>query len=68
MSHVERFTGVKVFSATLESDRLAIGGRITEWLHAHPGVSVVDTVTLQSSDARFHCLTIVLFFSDVAGR
>lgn len=68
MSEDRGFTGVKVFSATLESDRLAIGTRVTEWLQSNPALRVVDTVTLQSSDSRFHCLTIVLFFTDPSRR
>ena len=57
------FTGVKVFSATIEGDRLAIGERVTDWLTTHPELLVVDTVTCQSSDARFHCLSIILFYA-----
>jgi CheY-like chemotaxis protein len=51
---------VKVFSATKARDRDALGNRVTEWLEAHPGVTVVETIVRLSSDRAFHCLTIVL--------
>ena len=60
------FNAVKVFSATMQLDREAMGGHITAWLANHPSVEVVDVVVSQSSDRAFHCLTIVLFF--VEGR
>ena len=56
------FTGVKVFSATKQLDRNALGEMVTDWLHAHPGIEVVDKVVTQSSDSEFHCLTITLFY------
>jgi hypothetical protein len=63
MGDAEQFTGVKVFSVTLEADRLSVGERITRWMDDHPECRIVDTITRQSSDARFHCLTIILFFA-----
>lgn len=56
------FHGVKVFSATMQQDRAVLGDKITAWLAQNPGVRVVDKVIRQSSDAAFHCLTIILFY------
>lgn len=56
------FTAVKVFSATLHQDRQQLGEKVTEWLAANPNVLIVDKVIVQSSDASFHCLSIVLFY------
>jgi len=61
-----RFDGVKVFSATKAKEREMLGERLTEWLHATPGINVVDTVVTQSSDHEFHCLTITVFFQNKA--
>jgi hypothetical protein len=58
---VMRFDSVKVFSATMQGDREAMGDRITSWLAANPSVQVVDVSVRQSSDHSFHCLTIILF-------
>ena len=60
------FTGVKVFSATLQQQRDALGARVTGWLAEHPGIVIVDKVITQSSDAAFHCMSIVLFYVDAA--
>ena len=59
---VNCFNAVKVFSATMQLDREAMGKQITSWLAAHPSVRVVDVSVNQSSDHSFHCLTIILFF------
>ena len=61
---MERFTGCKVFSATLARDREAMSGTINSWLAAHPGLEVVDKTVTLSSDKQFHCLTIVLFYRE----
>jgi hypothetical protein len=50
-----------VFSATKFRDRDALGERVTNWLQSN-SVEVVETVTTQSSDAEFHCLTITIFY------
>lgn len=61
----EQFDGVKVFSATTAGDRERLGERLTAWLRAQPKpVVIVDRAVLQSSDARFHCITIVLFYRE----
>ncbi|MBL8682792.1 MAG: hypothetical protein JNK05_26740 [Myxococcales bacterium] len=61
----EQFDAVKVFSATTAGDRERLGERLTAWLRAQPKpVVIVDRAVLQSSDARFHCITIVLFYRE----
>lgn len=59
-----RFNGVKVFSATMFSDRAVLGERVTEWLAAHPDYTVVEIVQTQSSDEAFHCIALSLFYLD----
>jgi hypothetical protein len=54
--------GVRVFSATKARDREVLGDVITAWLQAHPERRVFDRIVVQSSDASFHCVTIVLFY------
>ncbi|MDP3274899.1 MAG: hypothetical protein Q8Q09_06845 [Deltaproteobacteria bacterium] len=60
------FSGAKVFTATRAKEREDLGDSITRWLRANPSVQVVDKIVTQSSDQEFHCLTITLFFRDVA--
>lgn len=43
-------------------ERESVGDRATAWLRQHPEVEVVDKVVAQSSDSRFHCLTLTLFY------
>ena len=57
-----RFNGVKVFSATMVSERERLGEKVTEWLKSNPGFEVRDMVVTQSSDEAFHCLAITVFF------
>ena len=57
-----RFNGVKVFSATMVSERERLGEKVTEWLKSHPRVEVRDMVVTQSSDEAFHCLAITVFY------
>ena len=57
-----RFDGVRVFSATRAPEREVIGDVIANWIAAHPSYEVVDKNVLLSSDASFHCLTIILYF------
>jgi len=59
-----RFTGCKVFSATLARDREAMSETINRWLSEHPEVEVVDKAVALSSDRQFHCLSITLFYRD----
>lgn len=56
------FNGVKVFSATMVSDREQLGDKITDWIHRHPHCEVRDAVVTQSSDEAFHCIAITLFY------
>ena len=60
----KRINLVKVFSATKMKDREALGDQITGWLTAHPDLEIMKTEVLQSSDAEFHCYSIVLFCSE----
>jgi hypothetical protein len=57
-----QFNGVKVFSATMVSDRERLGDKVTDWISQHPGIEVRDMVVTQSSDEAFHCLAITVFF------
>lgn len=57
-----RFTGMRVFSATLIREREVLGEQVTRWLRDNPALEVVDKVVRQSSDSGFHCLSITLFF------
>lgn len=58
------WNGVKVFSATTYSARENLGDVITKWIAANPTKTIVETQTLQSSDAEFHCLTIVVLYRE----
>ena len=62
-SNKDAFNGVKVFSATMAQERDQLGDKITHWLAANRGVSIVDKIVTQSSDEAFHCLAITLFFN-----
>jgi hypothetical protein len=59
---MEKFTGCKVFSATLARDRDAMSDTINNWLGKHPELEIVDKSVTLSSDNQFHCLTIILFY------
>lgn len=59
----DRYTGVKVFSATKARERESLGETVSGWLRNHPEVDLVSTVVTQSSDNEFHCFTITLFFN-----
>lgn len=61
---VAGYTHVKVFSATRYVERERLGEHLTEWLAANPQLEVVDTQVLQSSDAAYHCSSIVIFLRD----
>lgn len=54
--------GVKVFSATMAKDRETLGEKVTEWI-SHNKPKIIDVVVRQSSDAEFHCLSIVIFYA-----
>lgn len=59
---MKTINGVKVFSATKAEDRAVLGEAVTAWMRSHPTMEVVDTVITQSSDSRFHCLSITVFY------
>lgn len=61
---MERFEGIKVFSATMARDRSALGEKITEWMTSNKSKKIVDKDVLQSSDSEFHCITIVLYYTE----
>jgi hypothetical protein len=60
---MDSIVAVKVFTATRAADREALGGKLTSWLDAHPELKVFKALVRQSSDASFHCLSIVLFLT-----
>jgi hypothetical protein len=51
---------VKVFSATKARGRESLGEAVTAWIADNPGVRVLKTFVMLSSDSQFHCLSIVL--------
>ena len=59
---------VKVFSATKARGREEIGERVTNWIAENPSVHVFKTVVSLTSDAKFHCLSIVLFCGPAPSR
>jgi hypothetical protein len=58
------YTGVKLFSVTKVKEREVLGDHITTWLRNHPELEITDKVVRLSSDAEFHCLTIILFYRE----
>ena len=54
--------GVKVFSATMVTEREQLGEKITEWIQGNPGCEVREAFVTQSSDDAFHCIAITLFY------
>lgn len=58
--------GVKVFSATRFAERQVLGEQVTEWLQSNPWCEPTEFVVTQSSDASFHCLTITVFYREIA--
>lgn len=56
----KQLIGMKVFSATKKADRDRLGEVVTEFLQGCREVEVTAKV-LQSSDASFHCISIVLW-------
>ena len=53
---------MKVFSATMAGQRQELGETVTSWLASHPSCQPTDFIITQSSDSRFHCISIVLFY------
>ena len=54
--------GMKVFTATRARDRASLGDLVTRWLRENPEARITKTRVMQSSDAQFHCLTIILVY------
>ncbi|MEE9384419.1 MAG: hypothetical protein V3V08_13525 [Nannocystaceae bacterium] len=61
---MSRIDGVEIFSATVVRAREQLGDRVTEWREQNRDVSIVDVDVRQSSDAAYHCLTIVLWWAE----
>ena len=60
-----RYSLVKVFSVTKARQREEIGESVTAWIAANPALRVVNTVVALTSDAKFHCFSIILFCTAV---
>jgi hypothetical protein len=45
---------------TKARERDELGDRVTRWIRDNPGVQILRTLVTQSSDERFHCLSVVL--------
>jgi hypothetical protein len=54
---------VKTFSATKSRDRDDLGDKVTKYMRAAlaAGGTCVDKQVMQSSDAEYHCISIVLW-------
>ena len=59
---LDGYDGVKVFTATMIEQRARLGEQVTAWLHAHSDRVPTAVIVRQSSDARFHCLSILIFW------
>ncbi|MCP4446509.1 MAG: hypothetical protein GY811_14360 [Myxococcales bacterium] len=59
-----KFTGAKVFSATMMADRTRLGDVVTDWIHSNPSFHVREIIVTQSSDEAFHCLSMTVFYFD----
>jgi hypothetical protein len=49
------------------AQRQTLGETVTQWLEEaqqRPGFTIIDILVRQSSDAEFHCLTILVFFTE----
>lgn len=61
---VKNFTGVKVFSATMMSERTQLGDEVTQWMRDNPSYEIREIIVTQSSDEAFHCLSMTIFYFD----
>ena len=61
---MEKFNGVKVFSATLARNREELGEKVTQWLRDNPSCELVDLRVAQSSDREFHCISLITFYNE----
>jgi len=49
----------------MREDREVLGERITDWMRANRDtIEIVDMVQRQSSDSRFHMVSIVIFYNE----
>jgi len=68
MKGTTSFNGMKVFSATMLREREALGEVVTAWIAANPQCVVSDMLVRQSSDASFHCLSIIVLYFEAGSR
>ncbi len=55
--------GIKIFSSTTPDKRNTLGEAATAWLTEQRGRIVIDDINVtQSSDAEYHCVSILLFY------
>ena len=60
------FDAVKVFSATKQRERDALGETVSRWLQERRGeIDIVDKMVSQSSDSEYHCIAISVFYNEV---
>jgi len=59
------FNGVEVFSATMPVERARLGERVTEWIRIHARCEIAEIEVVQSSDAFFHCVSIIVFYREL---
>lgn len=64
------FNGVYVISATMARDRATLDERINAWLYGlrARGGRIVDIAIRQSSDRRFHCVSVVVSYMEPPRR
>ena len=66
---ISGYTGVKIFSGTMQRDRDQMDARINDWIKSTGGeIEIVDTTCTQSSDAAFHCTTWTIYYRSIAGK
>lgn len=61
---IAAYAGIKVFSATKARDRERLGDLVTDWIRTNPNRRIIERVVRMSSDREFHCLTIVVFYTE----
>ncbi|MEJ7598505.1 MAG: hypothetical protein WKG01_11395 [Kofleriaceae bacterium] len=52
----------------MAADREMLGERITRWIANHPQRTLTEIVVTQSSDDRFHCIAITVFYLEQVAR
>ena len=62
MASVAGYEGIKVVSVTTPTRRAQLGDELTAWLQAHPNRAPVHVMVRQSSDTRYHCISILVFW------